>query len=107
MKKLERYLGEKYSDSCQQAIITETPSTFPEPDIPTIPDLVIEHPKTDAEINYIERKNIDEAIHKNLSKKDFYESNMQNIYNIIVGQMNYHSQERSELEATFQAVDTD
>ena len=36
MNKLERYLGVMYKDIYQTEIMTETPSTFPEPDTPTI-----------------------------------------------------------------------
>ena len=68
--------------------MTEAPSTFPDTDMPTIPDLGIERPKTDAEMNYLKNNNIDEAIRQNLRKKDFYESDMHKIYNIIIGQTN-------------------
>ena len=36
MKELKRYLRETYSNSYQPKIMTETPSTFPEPDIAKI-----------------------------------------------------------------------
>ena len=36
MKELERYLGTTYSDSCQPAIMTETASNLPDPEVPTI-----------------------------------------------------------------------
>ena len=69
--------------------MTETLATLTDPEIPTtIPDLVIEWPKTYAEKNYLEKKNINEAIHKKLRNKDFYELDMHKIYNIIVGQTN-------------------
>ena len=78
-----------YSDSCQTAIVIETPDTFPEPDIPKIiPDTGVDHPKTDAEITYLKKKNIDEAIYQKLRKKDMYETVMQNIYNNIMVQTN-------------------
>ena len=57
--------------------------------MPTIiPDTGVERPKTDEEMVYLENKNIEEAIHKKLRKKDVYETEMYNIYNIIVGQTN-------------------
>ena len=46
MKELERYLGTKYSDSCQKAIMTETVATLTDPEMPNITDLGIERPKT-------------------------------------------------------------
>ena len=70
MKELERYLGTTYSDSCKPAITTETAANFPNPEMPTITDLGTERPKTDGEMTYLEKKNIDEAIWQNLRKKD-------------------------------------
>ena len=67
--------------------MNETAATFTDPDMPTITDLGTERPKTYGEMTYHEKKkNIDEAIRQNLRKKDFYESDMHKIYNIIVGQ---------------------
>ena len=79
--------------------MTETPATFPDPVMLTIPYLGIDHPKTVAEITYLE-KNIDEEIRQNMMKKDIYESDMHKIYNIIVGQTNEQLQEKAELGAT-------
>ena len=90
MKELERYLGSTYSNICQMAIITETTETSPNPEMPTItPDTGAKHPNADKEMTYPEKKNIDEAIHKKLSKKDVYKNDMPNIYNIIMGKTNY------------------
>ena len=36
MKDLESYLGSTYSNICQPSIMTKTPETSPEPDMPTI-----------------------------------------------------------------------
>ena len=107
MKELERYLGTTYSDSCQPAIMTETAANFPDPDMPTINELGTERPKTDGEMTYLEKKNIYEAIHQKLRKKDVYESDMHKIYNLIVGQTNEQLQEKAESDAIFQAVKTD
>ena len=81
--------------------MTETTATFPDPEMPIITDLGTEHPKIDVEMNYPEKKNIDEAICQNLRKKDIYESDMQKIYNIIVGQTNEQLKEKAVSEATF------
>ena len=56
--------------------------------MPTITELGTERPKTDGEMTYLEKKNIDEAIRQKLRKKDVYESDMHKIYNLIVGQTN-------------------
>ena len=56
--------------------------------MPTITDLGIEGPKTDGEMTYLEKNNIDEAIRQKMRKKDFYQSDMHKIYNILVGQTN-------------------
>ena len=69
-KELELYLGTTYSDSCQPAIINETAVNFPYPEMPTITDLGIKRPKTDGDMTYLEKKNIDEAIRQKLRKKD-------------------------------------
>ena len=71
MKELEQYLRTTYSDSCQTAIMTETAANFPEPEIPTITELGTERPKTDGEMTYPKKKNINEAIRQKLRKKYF------------------------------------
>ena len=55
--------------------------------MPTITDSGIERPETDGETTYL-KKNNDEAIRQNLTKKDLYQSDMQKIYNLTVGQTN-------------------
>ena len=75
--------------------MTETTATFPDPEMPTITDLGTEHPKIDVEMNYLKKKNIDEAIRQNLRKKDIYKSDMHKIHNLIVVQT--HEQTHSPL----------
>ena len=53
-----------------------------------IPDMGIERLKTDAEMTYLEKKNIYEAICQKQKKKDLYETYMYKIHNLIVGQKN-------------------
>ena len=72
MKELDQYLGTTYSDSCHPAIMTVTAANFIDPEMPTITDLGIERPKTDVEMTYLEKNNIDEAIYQKLRKKDLY-----------------------------------
>ena len=89
MKELERYLGATYSNSCQPAIKTYKPETSPIQEIPTkTPDTGFESPKADAEMNYLEKKNTDEAISQKLRKKDVHENDTHKIYNIFVDQTN-------------------
>ena len=107
MKELERYLGKTYSDSCQPAIMTETSANFPDLEMPTITELGTERSKTDGEMIYLDKKNIDEAIRQKLRKKDVYTSDMHKIYNLILGQKNEQLQEKVASDATFQAVKTD
>ena len=87
--------------------MNETVANFPDPEMPTITDLGIERPKTDGEMTYLEKKNIDEATRQNLRKKDVYESEMHKIYNLIVGQKDKQLQEKAASDATFQAIKTD
>ena len=75
--------------------------------MPTITELGTERPKTDEEMTYPEKKNIDEAIRQKLRKKDLYESDMHKIYNLIVVQTNEQLHEKAALDDTFQAVNTD
>ena len=56
--------------------------------MPTITDLGIERPETDGEMTYLEKNNINEFIRQKLRKKDVYQLDMHNIYNLIVGQTN-------------------
>ena len=80
MKELEQYLGATYRESCQIVITTETPTTLPDLEIPTIvTDTGAERTKTDAEITYLENKNIDEAVRQQLRNKDVYEIDMHKI----------------------------
>ena len=87
--------------------MTETVATFPNPEMHTITYFGKERPKTDGEMTYLEKRDIDEAIRKNLMKKDVYQSDMHEIYNLIVGQTNEQLQEKAALEAAFQAIKTD
>ena len=66
MKELERYLGTTNSDSCQPAIMTETSANFPDPEMSTITELGTERSKTDGDMTYLEKNNIDEAIRQKL-----------------------------------------
>ena len=50
--------------------MTETAATFPKPEMPTITDFDTERPKTDGEMTYPQKENIDEAIRQKLRKKD-------------------------------------
>ena len=86
MKELEQYVGTTYSDSWQLAIMTETAANFPDPLMPTITELGTDRPKTDGEMTYLKKNNLDESIHKKLRRKDVYKSDMHKIYNLIVGQ---------------------
>ena len=80
VKDLEQYIGATYIYICQPAIMTKTPETFPGPDMPTIiPDTGVERLKTDTEMTYLERKNINEAIHHKPRNKDVYETEMHKI----------------------------
>ena len=58
MKELEGYFGATYIDSFQPSIMTETPTTLNNPEMPTIPDSGTEHPKTYAELTSLEKKKI-------------------------------------------------
>ena len=75
--------------------MNETAATFPNPDIPTITYLGTERPKIYAEMTYLYKSNINEAIRQNLRKKDLYKSDMHKIYNIIVIQTNEQLQEKA------------
>ena len=107
MKELYRYIGATYSDSYQPDIMTETASNFPDPEMHNITDLGIERPKTDGDMTYLEKHNIDKAMCQNLRKKDVYKSDMQKIYNLILGQTNKQLKEKAALYATFQEFKTD
>ena len=65
--------------------MTEIAANFPDPEMPTITDLGTKRPKTDGEMTYLKKKNIDEAIHQKLRNKDVYESYTHKINNLIVG----------------------
>ena len=66
--------------------MTDTPATFTNPEITTITDLVTESLEIDSEMTYLWKKNINESTHQNLRNKDVYESDIHNIYNLIVVQ---------------------
>ena len=105
MKDLDRYLGGTYRDIFYPDIMTKTLATLPDPDIPKIiHDTGVEHPKTDADMTYLENKSIDKAIRQKLRKKDLYETNINNIYNLFMGQTNEKLLEKASSGSTFQAV---
>ena len=107
MKDPERYLGATYSDICQKSITKKTTETLPIPEVQTIiPDTSVKRPTTDADMNYLENKNIDEVTRQKLRKKDVYENEMHKIYNILVYQKNDQLHDNSASEATFQVVKT-
>ena len=86
MEEMKRYLRATYSDSCQLDIMTETSATFSNPEMPTIiPYTGTKRSRTYLEINYFKKKIIDKAIHQKLRKKHVYKTDMQKIYNLIVG----------------------
>ena len=65
--------------------MTKKTATFFNPDMKTItPDTVFKCTKTDAEVTYLENKNIGEAIRHKLRKKYVYKTDMHKIYNIIM-----------------------
>ena len=69
--------------------MTKTMTAFPDPYMPTIvTGNEYGLPKTDSDMTYLEEKNIDEAIHQKIWKRDKYETNVHKIYNIIVGKTN-------------------
>ena len=99
---MERYLPATYSNSYQPFIITKTPETYHNPKMPTIiPDMGVEHPKTNTEIT-----NIDKDILQKMRKNDVYANVMHNIYNLIVGHTNEQLQEKAASDATLQEVKT-
>ena len=63
-----------------------------------------ERPKMEGEMTYLKKKNMYEAIHKKIRKKDVYESDMHKIYNIILGKINKQLQEKESSDVTFQEV---
>ena len=87
--------------------MTNTPTTFPNPEIPTIiTDTGVDRPNTDAEMAYLNKKNNYKSICQKLRKTYVYETDMRNIYDIIVGQTNEQLQDKTALDATLQAVNT-
>ena len=87
--------------------MTETPDIFPGLDMPkTTPDTSVKHHKTYVEMTYPEKKIFGEAICKKPRKKDFYETEMHKIYNLIGDQTNEKLQEKAALYTTFQEVKT-
>ena len=107
MKENDRYLVATNSDIFQLSIMTETASTFPDPDMPNITDFGTDRPKTDGDMTYLKNNNTNEAIRKKLRKKDVYGSDMHKIYNFVVGQTNEQLKEKVASDATLQAVNTD
>ena len=87
--------------------MTETEANFPDPEMPIITDLGIKRPQKDGDITYLDKNNLNEAIRQKLRKKDFYESYMHKIYNLIVGKTNKQLQDKAESEFTFQSFKTE
>ena len=102
MKEMERYIVATYRNSCQPDIMTKTPKTFPNLEMPKIIlDTGFDFPKNDTEMTYLKKKNIDKAICHKLRKKYVYGNNIHKIYNLIVSQTNEQLQEKAASGATF------
>ena len=83
--------------------MTEIPETFPDTEMPTI--IIgkgVDHPKMYTEMTYLVNNNIDEDIYQKPRKEYVYETNMKNIYNLIVGQANKKLQEKAAPDTTLQ-----
>ena len=65
-----------------------------------------DNPKTDVDMTYLEKKNIDDVIHQKLRNKNVYETNIHKIYNFIVGQTKEQLQEKAESDTAFLSVNT-
>ena len=88
--------------------MNDVPVTFIDRDMPTInPYKDVNLPKSDIEMTYPEKKNINEVINHKPRKKDIYETNMHNIYNLIVADTNKPLQDKAASDTTFQAVKID
>ena len=76
--------------------MTDTLLTFLDPYmLIIIPVVGFNRPNMDAEMTYLKKNKIDEAIHNKLSKKDVYGTDMHNIYNIILCQTNKQLQDKA------------
>ena len=76
MKWLQQYLGATYSNIYQPEIMTKTPATFP-----TITmDTGDKRPKTDVEMTYLEKNNINDSIRlKKYEEKFIWNQHAQDI----------------------------
>ena len=107
MKEMEQYLGETYSYICQPGIMIDIQANFSDTWMPTIiPDAAFEHPKTDVDMTYLKKNNIDESFRQKMRNKDVYKNNTRNKYINIVGHKNEQPQEKAALNSNFQAVNT-
>ena len=59
--------------------MTKIAANLPNPYMPTITDLGFKLPKTDGEMTYLDKNNIDECICQKFTKKDVKESDMHKI----------------------------
>ena len=76
--------------------MTETPETFPDPEIPTIISAtVVKRPKMEAYITHLKKKKNYTTIHKKLRKKGVYETDIHKIYNNILGHKNKQVQKKA------------
>ena len=57
-------------------------------------------------MTFLESKNINEPIRHKLRIEDVYKTDIQNIYNLIVGQNNEQLQENVASKATLQVIKT-
>ena len=58
-------------------------------------------------MTYLDKNSTNEAIFQKLSKRDIYEADMHNIYNLIIGQTNEQLGKKAASDFTVQAVNTD
>ena len=58
-------------------------------------------------MTYLDKKNINEATHQKLRNKDVYESDMHNLYNLIVVQTHEQLQKKLTPDATVHVVNSE
>jgi len=91
-KELSHYIGKKYTMEAMMVIKKLRNHVYIKPTMPQVPDTSAAvdpgatRDKTEAELNYLEKKTIEISLRTNMSNIRQYNLNMHPIYAVIVGQ---------------------
>ena len=110
-KELGHYIGKKYTMETMMAIKKLKDHVYIRPSMPQTLDKTLGthtgamRDKTETELSYMEKKEIEMGIRKYLNKEDQYTMDMHQIYSIIVGKCSDAMIQKMKADADYTTVE--